>query len=74
MNDELYFGRVEGLRNRDTCLACNPLTEIECTIGVLTNSFNGMEYILDRNWSDYGCRDLLDGNQQRIDEEWLQTG
>ncbi|KAK9318751.1 hypothetical protein V1517DRAFT_267426 [Lipomyces orientalis] len=64
--DDELFGRVQGLRNRETYLACIPVTEIECTIGIFANSFTGMEYILDRNWIDYGCKTTFDVNLQKL--------
>ncbi|KAK9236045.1 hypothetical protein V1525DRAFT_408123 [Lipomyces kononenkoae] len=70
VDDEL-FGRVQGLRNRETFLACIPVTEIECTVGILANSFNGMEYIVDRKWNHYGAVTTFDGNLQNTADEDL---
>ncbi|KAK9240798.1 hypothetical protein V1525DRAFT_393934 [Lipomyces kononenkoae] len=70
VDDEL-FGRVQGLRNRETDLACIPVTEIECTVGILANSFNGMKYIVDRNWNHYGAVTTFDGNLQNTADEDL---
>ncbi|KAK9257512.1 hypothetical protein V1519DRAFT_457262 [Lipomyces tetrasporus] len=43
------LGRVQELRDRTACLMCIPVSEIECTIGIIANMFTNKEYILDRN-------------------------
>ncbi|KAK9244211.1 hypothetical protein V1506DRAFT_443105, partial [Lipomyces tetrasporus] len=47
------LGRVQELRDRTACLMCIPVSEIECTIGIIANMFTNKEYILDRNWIDF---------------------
>ncbi|KAJ8100826.1 hypothetical protein POJ06DRAFT_197189, partial [Lipomyces tetrasporus] len=44
---------VQELRDRTACLMCIPVSEIECTIGIIANMFTNKEYILDRNWIDF---------------------
>ncbi|KAJ8103440.1 hypothetical protein POJ06DRAFT_284239 [Lipomyces tetrasporus] len=43
------LGRVQELRDRTACLMCIPVSEIECSIGIIANMFTNKEYILDGN-------------------------
>ncbi|KAK9353470.1 hypothetical protein V1523DRAFT_440204 [Lipomyces doorenjongii] len=52
-DEDGLYGRVQELRDRSICLACIPVSEIECTVGIIANRFTHREYILDRNWIDF---------------------
>ncbi|KAK9249723.1 hypothetical protein V1507DRAFT_469836 [Lipomyces tetrasporus] len=47
-----FYGRVQKLRSRDSCLVCIDVTDIDCAVGIISNTFIQSEYILDRNWVD----------------------
>ncbi|KAK9364356.1 hypothetical protein V1509DRAFT_636648 [Lipomyces kononenkoae] len=60
-----FYGRVQKLRSRDSYLVCIDVTDIDCAVGIISNTFIQSEYILNRNWVD------CDPNSEMVYEDLL---
>ncbi|KAK9249692.1 hypothetical protein V1507DRAFT_115652 [Lipomyces tetrasporus] len=57
-----YCGRVIPLRSRSLAESiCIHVHDIQCTVGIVHNSFTAMDYIVDRNW------DIFDTHADEFD-------